>query len=94
MVDGHAIASEFQQKLYDGILAGNCVRCHYKDHTRAACKDAAGRWETKFDQEEDKYWTDTLSGNKKPEDGKRSSIRKNKNIGPTLSVATKRPLLH
>jgi hypothetical protein len=48
-VDGHAISSEFQQKLYDDITAGHCVRCHSKDHLRSACKEPAARWETKFD---------------------------------------------
>jgi hypothetical protein len=59
-VDGHAIASEFQQKLSDDIVAGNCIRCHAQGHTRSACKDVAGRWETKFDNEKEKYWTGTL----------------------------------
>ncbi len=65
MVDGHAIASEFQQKFYEYILNGNCVRCHSKDHSRSACKDAAGKWETKFDQEKEKYWTGTLKWQQK-----------------------------
>jgi hypothetical protein len=64
-VDGHAIASEFQQKLYDDITAGHCVRCHSKDHLRSACKEPAARWETKFDNEKDKYWTGTLKWQQK-----------------------------
>ncbi len=64
-VDGHAIASEFQQKLYDDIAAGNCIRCHAKDHTRATCKETAGRRETKFDNEKDKYWAGTLKWQQK-----------------------------
>ncbi len=64
-VDGHAIASEFQQKLYDYITAGHCVRCHAKDHLRSACKEPAARWETKFDTEKEKYWTGTLKWQQK-----------------------------
>ncbi len=56
-VDGHAIASKFQQKLYDDIVAGHCVHCHARDHSRSTCKEQAGRWETKFDNEKEKYWT-------------------------------------
>jgi hypothetical protein len=63
--DGHAIASEFQQKLYDDIVAGHCVRCHAKDHSRSTCKEQAGRWETKFDNEKEKYWTGTLKWQQK-----------------------------
>jgi hypothetical protein len=54
-VDGNKIASEFQRQLYDDITAGNCLRCHAKTHSRATCKEPAGRWETKFDAEKDKY---------------------------------------
>ncbi len=46
-------------------MAGNCVRCHAKDHTRATCKQTAGRWETKFDNEKDKYWAGTLKWQQK-----------------------------
>jgi hypothetical protein len=63
--DDHAIASEFQQKLYDDIVAGNCIRCHAQGHTRSACKEAAGRWEAKFDNEKEKYWTGTLKWQQK-----------------------------
>jgi hypothetical protein len=59
-VDGHAIASVFRRTLYDDIVAGNCVRCHTREHTRATCKEPAGRWEAKFDEEKDKYWAGTL----------------------------------
>jgi hypothetical protein len=64
-VDGHAIASEFQQKLFDDITAGHCVRCHSKDHLHSACKEPAARWETKFDHEKEKYWTGTLKWQQK-----------------------------
>ena len=58
--DGKAIASEFQQKLFDDIKHGNCVRCHSKEHLRSACKESAGKWEEKFDKDKDKYWAGTL----------------------------------
>jgi hypothetical protein len=53
--EGQAVASEFQQKLYDDIAHGNCIRCHSKSHARSTCKEPVGRWETKFDTEKEKY---------------------------------------
>jgi hypothetical protein len=58
-VDGNKIVSEFQRQLYDDIAAGNCLRCHAITHSRASCKEPAGRWEAKFDSEKDKYWLGT-----------------------------------
>jgi hypothetical protein len=63
-VDGNKIASEFQRQLFDDIT-GNCLRCHAKTHSRATCKEPAGRWETKFDAEKDKYWLGTLKWQQK-----------------------------
>jgi hypothetical protein len=59
-VDGKNIASEFQRRVFDDIRHDNCIRYHAKDHTRASCKEPAGKWETKFDTEKDKYWAGTL----------------------------------
>ncbi len=59
-VDGKTIASEFQQKLFDDIKHGNCVRCHSKEHLRSSCKEPVGKWEEKFDKDKEKYWLGTL----------------------------------
>jgi hypothetical protein len=58
--EGQAVASEFQQKLYDDIAHGNCVRCHSKGHARSTWKEPVARWEAKFDTEKEKYWAGTL----------------------------------
>ena len=64
-VDGKTIASEFQQKLFDDIKHGNCVRCHSKEHLRSACKEPVGKWEEKFDKDKEKYWLGTLKWQQK-----------------------------
>jgi hypothetical protein len=80
-VDGKTIASEFQRQLFDDIKHGNCVRCHSKDHVRSTCKEPAGRWETKFDENKDKYWLGTLKWQQKSQEEKTSSAPK---TPPTL----------
>jgi hypothetical protein len=47
------------------VMIGNCVRCHAKGHARASCKEPAGKWEAKLDQEKDKYWAGTLKWHQK-----------------------------
>jgi hypothetical protein len=69
-VDGKLIASEFQRQLFDDIKHGSCVRCHAKDHARATCKEPIGRWETKFDENKDKYWAGTLKWQQKAQQEK------------------------
>jgi hypothetical protein len=80
-VDGKTIASEFQRQLFDDIKHGNCVRCHAKDHARSTCKEPAGRWETKFDENKDKYWLGTLKWQQKSQEEKAGSAPK---TPPTL----------
>jgi hypothetical protein len=72
-VDGKLIASEFQRQLFDDIKHGNCVRCHAKDHARATCKEPAGRWEAKFDENKDKYWAGTLKWQQKAQEEKKGT---------------------
>jgi hypothetical protein len=64
-VDGKTIASEFQQKLFDDIRHGNCVRCHSKEHVRSTCKEPVSKWEAKFDKDKEKYWLSTLKWQQK-----------------------------
>jgi hypothetical protein len=91
-VDGKLIASEFQRQLFDDIKHGNCVRCHAKDHAQSTCKEPVGRWESKFDENKDKYWAGTLKWQQKAQAEKTGSTKATP--PPTLVQQTKQSRRH